>query len=279
MLHTVPQDTGPLQQQLDLILAEPFHGVINDDIRVSFQPCKYYVAPDALVATLHNAAWQPYSGQVMTAAAFESPGDIHFYEPAKGHRLPHDPLNAIIGPRPIGWISSQDADGLRNLAPYSFFNAFNYRPPILGFSSIGWKDTVRNIRATGEFVWNLATRALDTQMNVSSDMVPPETDEFDLSGLTPAPCRQVAACRVAESPVSMECRLIEIIQLKGMDGTPVPTWLVLGEVVGVHIARSALRNGVYDTAAQHPILRAGGPGAYAEITPAAMFDMPRPKRR
>lgn len=219
----------------------------------------------------------------MTAAAPESARDadrdIHFYEPAQGHRLPHDPLNAIIGPRPIGWISSQDADGKRNLAPYSFFNAFNYRPPILGFSSIGWKDTVRNIEATREFVWNLATRALGTQMNMTSEMVPPEVDEFELSGLDPAPCRLVAAARVAQSPVSMECRLIEIIQLKGVDGRPVQTWLVLGEVVGVHIAQAALRDGIYDTAAQHPILRAGGPGAYAEITPATMFDMPRPKRK
>lgn len=219
----------------------------------------------------------------MTAAAPESARDadrdFHFYEPAQGHRLPHDPLNAIIGPRPIGWISSQDADGKRNLAPYSFFNAFNYRPPILGFSSIGWKDTVRNIEATREFVWNLATRALGTQMNMTSEMVPPEVDEFELSGLDPAPCRLVAAARVAQSPVSMECRLIEIIQLKGVDGRPVQTWLVLGEVVGVHIAQAALRDGIYDTAAQHPILRAGGPGAYAEITPATMFDMPRPKRK
>ncbi len=215
----------------------------------------------------------------MTAAGLESPRDIHFYEPARGHRLPHDPLNAIIGPRPIGWISSQDTDGLRNLAPYSFFNAFNYHPPILGFSSIGWKDTVRNIEATREFVWNLATRALATQLNATSEKVPPEVDEFELSGLTPAPCRHVAAARVAESPVSMECRLLEIIQLKGGDGTLVQTWLVLGEVVGVHIAQSALIEGIYDTAAQHPILRAGGPGAYAEITPATMFDMPRPKRK
>ena len=85
--------------------------------------------------------------------------DVHFYEPRHGHRLSHDPFNAIVGPRPIGWISTQDRLGRRNLAPYSFFNAFNYRPPIIGFSSIGYKDTVRNIEQTGEFAWNLATRA------------------------------------------------------------------------------------------------------------------------
>ncbi len=84
--------------------------------------------------------------------------DFHSYEPKDGHRLPHDPFNAIVGPRPIGWISSRASDGTPNLAPYSFFNAFNYTPPIVGFSSIGYKDTVRNVEATGEFVWNLTTK-------------------------------------------------------------------------------------------------------------------------
>ena len=86
--------------------------------------------------------------------------DIHFYEPSQGHGLPHDPFNAIVGPRPIGWISSQDAQGRLNLAPYSFFNAFNYIPPIIGFCSVGRKDSLNNIEQTGEFVWNLATRPL-----------------------------------------------------------------------------------------------------------------------
>jgi flavin reductase (DIM6/NTAB) family NADH-FMN oxidoreductase RutF len=85
---------------------------------------------------------------------------IHFYEPRQGHGLPHDPFNAIVGPRPIGWISSLSGEGVRNLAPYSFFNAFNYVPPIVGFASIGAKDTLRNVQETGEFVWNLATRPL-----------------------------------------------------------------------------------------------------------------------
>ena len=92
----------------------------------------------------------------------------YYYEPAAGHGLPHDPLNAIVGPRPIGWISSRSAAGLRNLAPYSFFNCFNYRPPIVGFASTGWKDSVANIVETGEFVWNLATRPLAEAMNNSS---------------------------------------------------------------------------------------------------------------
>lgn len=96
---------------------------------------------------------------------------FHFYEPRHGHELPHDPFNAIVAPRPIGWISSHDDQGRLNLAPYSFFNAFNYTPPLIGFSSVGWKDSVRNIEATGEFCWNLATRTLAEPMNTSCDSV------------------------------------------------------------------------------------------------------------
>lgn len=178
--------------------------------------------------------------------------DIHFYEPAKDHGLPHDPFNAMVGPRPIGWISSHDGAGRLNLAPYSFFNAFNYVPPIVGFASIGAKDTLRNIEATGEFGWNLATRPLAEAMNASCAAVPPELDEFALAGLTPVPSRRIAVPRVAESPVSFECKLSQVLRLQGADGTPVDTWLVLGEVVGVHIARRLLKEGIYDTAAADP---------------------------
>jgi flavin reductase (DIM6/NTAB) family NADH-FMN oxidoreductase RutF len=202
----------------------------------------------------------------------------HYYEPAAGHGLRHDPFNAIVGPRPIGWISSMSAAGAFNLAPYSFFNAFNYRPPLVGFSSIGWKDTVANVQATGEFVWNLATMALAQPMNITSAPAPPEMDEFDLAGLTPAPSRKVKAPRVLESPVNFECRLSQLIQLTGADGTAVDSWLVLGEVVAVHIDPALIVDGVYDTAAAHPILRAGRMGDYAEIRPDAMFEMERPTR-
>jgi len=200
----------------------------------------------------------------------------HYYQPSNGHGLVHDPFNAIVGPRPIGWISSVRADGGRNLAPYSFFNAFNYRPPIIGFSTIGWKDTVANIQATGEFVWNLATMALAPRMNATSAHAPPEVDEFELSGLTPSPSRLVAPPRVLESPVNFECRLSQLIQLQSAAGEPVKSWLVLGEVVAVHIDRDLLKDGVYDTAAARPILRAGRMGDYAEIRPEAMFEMSRP---
>jgi len=202
---------------------------------------------------------------------------IHFYEPRAGHGLPHDPFNAIVGPRPIGWISSRDSAGILNLAPYSFFNAFNYTPPIVGFASIGHKDTVRNVEQTGEFVWNLATRALAEAMNQSCAAVLPEVDEFALAGLTPVPSRLVSVPRVAESPVAFECKVTQIVQLQGVDGAKVPTWLVLGEVVGVHIAQASLKDGVYDTAAAGHILRGGGPADYFEITPAQLFRMHRPR--
>ncbi len=202
---------------------------------------------------------------------------IHFYEPRQGHGLPHDPFNAIVGPRPIGWISSLSGAGIRNLAPYSFFNAFNYVPPIVGFASIGAKDTLRNVQETGEFVWNLATRPLAEAMNASCAAVGPEVDEFALAGLTPAPSRLVAAPRVAESPVAFECKVTQIIQLQQASGETVPTWLVLGEVVGVHIAAASLKDGVYDTANAGHILRAGGPADYFSVGPEQLFQMHRPR--
>ena len=201
---------------------------------------------------------------------------IHFYEPRSGHRLPHDPFNAIVGPRPIGWISSRSPAGSLNLAPYSFFNAFNYTPPIVGFASVGYKDTVRNIEQTGEFVWNLATRPLAEAMNQTCANAPPEVSEFELAGLTPAASRLVSVPRVLESPVSFECRSTQIVQLEGADGAKVPTWLVLGEVVAVHIAQRLLKNGVYDTAGAEHILRGGGPGDYFTVGPEQLFKMYRP---
>ena len=201
----------------------------------------------------------------------------HFYEPRLGHGLPHDPFNAIVGPRPIGWISSMNAQGGVNLAPYSFFNAFNYTPPIVGFASINQKDTLRNVQATREFAWNLVTRPLAEAMNASCASVPPEVNEFELAGLTPAPSRLIRAPRVAESPVSFECRVTQIVQLEGADGTRTETWLTLGEVVAVHIDSALLENGIYDTAAARPVLRGGGAGDYFAIGPEQLFRMKRPR--
>ncbi len=206
--------------------------------------------------------------------------DRYFYEPAKGHGLPHDPLNAIVGPRPIGWIASRNAKGQRNLAPYSFFNCFNYRPPIIGFASSGWKDSVANIVETGEFVWNLTTRSLAVKMNESSASLEHERDEFEYAGLTPVPGSIVAADRVAESPVNFECKLTQCIQLQDAAGGKIDSWLVLGEVVAVHIARHLINEaGIYQTALAEPVLRAGGPSAYYAISEDLRFDLTRPDAR
>src|SRR5437868_13052785 len=126
--------------------------------------------------------------------------DLHYYEPKDGHGLKHDPFNAIIAPRPIGWISSRDKKGNINLAPYSFFNGFCYHPPIIGFSSTSWKDSVQNVQETKEFVWNLATMDLAKQMNATAAHVARDVSEFEIAGLTPAPGRLVNVPRVAESP-------------------------------------------------------------------------------
>ena len=201
--------------------------------------------------------------------------DTYFYEAAKGHGLPHDPFNAIVGPRPIGWISSQGKTGHVNLAPYSFFNGFNYTPPILGFSSVGYKDTVRNVEETGEFVWNLTTRPLVEPMNVSCANFAPEVNEFVQAGLTQAPSRLVAPPRVGESPVAFECKVLSVQQFKDLSGALVNTWMVFGQVVAVHIAKKYLKDGMYDTAAAEPVLRGGGPADYFEL--GDKFLLKRPK--
>ena len=201
---------------------------------------------------------------------------VHFYRPAEGHRLAHDPFNAIVGPRPIGWISSRDPDGRLNLAPYSFFNAFNYKPPIIGFASTGRKDSVRNLEAVGMFCWNLVTASLAERMNRTSASVAPDIDEFALAGLTPVAGTVVDVPRVRESPVSFECRVTEIHRLRTKEGREVDTWMTFGEVVAVHIDQALLRDGIYQTALAEPVLRAGGPGDYARITSDAMFFMQRP---
>jgi flavin reductase (DIM6/NTAB) family NADH-FMN oxidoreductase RutF len=202
--------------------------------------------------------------------------DFHFYEPAGGHGLPHDPFKALVAPRPIGWVSTVSAAGIPNLAPYSFFNAVGDFPPMIAFSSSGRKDSLVNAEETGEFVWNMATRALAEAMNASSASVSPETDEFGLAALETAPSRLVAPPRVAASPAALECRLLQIVQLHDLDGQETSNRLVIGQVVGVHIDRAYLRDGVFDTGAAHPIMRAGYRDQYVEATPETMFRMTRP---
>jgi flavin reductase (DIM6/NTAB) family NADH-FMN oxidoreductase RutF len=202
--------------------------------------------------------------------------DLHYYEPKNGHGLKHDPFNAIVAPRPIGWISSRDGKGNVNLAPYSFFNGFCYTPPIIGFSSTSWKDTVQNVKDTGEFIWNLATLDLAKHMNATAAHVAPDVSEFQIAGLTAVPGKLVNVPRVAESPVAFECKLTQIIQLQGANGEKANAWLTLGEVVAVHIDKAMIKDGVYITALARPIVRAGRRGDYFTVKPEDMFVMIRP---
>ena len=201
--------------------------------------------------------------------------EFHFYEPSKGHGLPHDPFKAIVAPRPIGWISTRDAEGRVNLAPYSFFNAVCDHPPMVMFSSSGWKDTVSNIKATGEFVCNLVTRPLAEQMNQTSAALPHGISEFEFAKLGATPSRMVMPPRVAEAPAALECKLVQIVQLHGTDGSALDQYLTIGEVVGVHINRAYLKEGLFDLLATHPVQRAGYTADYTEAT--TVFKMKRPQ--
>ncbi|WP_031396582.1 flavin reductase family protein [Sphingomonas sp. STIS6.2] len=200
----------------------------------------------------------------------------HSYEPASGHRLPHDPLNAIVAPRPIGWVSTLSADGVPNLAPYSFFNLFNYTPPLIGFSSMGWKDSVANIAATGEFVWNLVSRDLGEAMNATAANVAADVDEFALAGLETLASLHVKPPRVAASRAQFECKVTQIVRLETKERRELDQWLVLGEAVAIHIDPAMLDDGVYQTARGEPILRGGGPADYFAITEESLFKMRRP---
>jgi len=198
-----------------------------------------------------------------------------FYETASNdHGLPHNPFKAIVSPRPIGWISSLDADGRTNLAPYSFFNAVSDRPPIVVFSSSGFKDSAANAEATGEFVCNMASWDLKDEMNVSSAMVSNETCEFELSGLEIASSRLVKAPRVARAVTALECKHLQTLRLKDLDGADTDNWLVFGQVVGIHIDDSIIVNGKVDVTRFKPLSRLGYM-EYAAIT--EVFEMARPK--
>jgi flavin reductase (DIM6/NTAB) family NADH-FMN oxidoreductase RutF len=182
-----------------------------------------------------------------------------FYETGQRDKslLPRDPFKAIVAPRPIGWISTRSKDGLINLAPYSFFNAFGSAPPIVGFSSEGAKDSAAFARDSGEFVANLATMDLFRQVSETSAPLPRGQSEFIHSGLTMAPCRLVSAPRVAESHAALECKVIEIVALKDRRGEPIGNYLVLGEVVAFHIDDRFIHDGVFDAAAARSLARCG----------------------
>ncbi len=181
----------------------------------------------------------------------------YFYRPEDGHGLAHDPFKAIVAPRPIGWISTRARDGRVNLAPYSFFNAVCGRPPIVMFSSGGEKDSVAFARESGEFACNFVSRALADPMNATSAPVARGVSEFALAGLTAAPCREIAAPRVAEAPATLECVVTGITEPLTRDGKPSGSHVVFGEVVGVHIDEQFLSDGLFDTRAANPLMRMG----------------------
>ena len=199
-----------------------------------------------------------------------------FYETVKRDRakLPHDPFKAIVAPRPIGWISTRALDGRINLAPYSFFNGFCSAPPIVGFSSEGWKNSASFARESGEFVANLATNDLRDPMNATSAPLPRGENEFAHAGLTMAECRLVAPPRVAESPASLECKVVEIVEIRTQSGAWSGSVLTIGEVVGVHIDETYIRDGRFDTAGAHPLARCGYQD-YAAVD--SVFMLARPK--
>lgn len=199
-----------------------------------------------------------------------------FFEPSSRDRsiLPHDPLKALVAPRPIGWISTMGADGAINLAPYSFFNLFSSSPAILGFSSESPKDSQTFAGETGEFVWNLATWNLREAMNATSAGFARGVNEFEQAGLAMAPSRLVRPPRVAASPAAVECRVVDQIALKDVEGRAIGAVLTLGQVIGVHIDPAFIREGKVDTAALEIISRCGYLGDYAVTR--TLFEMRRP---
>lgn len=181
-----------------------------------------------------------------------------FYSPeAADHGLPFDPFKAIVAPRPIGWISSQDKDGRLNLAPYSFFNAISTNPHIVMFSSDGVKDSVANIEATGEFACSLVTYDLRLAMNETSAPLPPGVSEFEVAGLATAPCRTISVPRVAAATAALECKLLKTDRICGLNGAWSGNVVVFGEVTGVYIADEAIKGGRFDIMVGRTMARCG----------------------
>lgn len=193
-----------------------------------------------------------------------------FYRPEDGHGLPHNPFNALVTPRPIGWIATRGPQG-DNLAPYSFFNAVAYVPPQVMFASTGVKDSLTNIRQSGVFAVNVVGEAHLHAMSESSAAFPPEVDEFTRTGVPKAECTTIPCPRVADAPATLECRVTEIITLKGRDN-----FLVLGEVTGIHLHDTCLREGRFDPTLYRPVARMG----YRDYTIVRdVFELTRPSER
>lgn len=198
-----------------------------------------------------------------------------FYRPKEGHGLPHNPFNAIVTPRPIGWISTRGADGSENLAPYSFFNAVAYVPPQVMFASTGHKadrdgtkDSVANIRETGVFCVNIVEYSAREAMNVTSGTYEKDVDEFDLAGLEREECQTIACSRVVGTPAALECELVDFVTPRGDNNI-----IVLGEVIGVHLRDDCMNNGQLDLTRYHPLARLG----YRDYTRVTeVFSLNRP---
>ena len=198
-----------------------------------------------------------------------------FYKPEDGHGLPHNPFNAIVTPRPIGWISTRGADGSDNLAPYSFFNAVAYVPPQVMFASTSakpdrgdTKDSIANIRETGVFCVNIVEYAMRDVMNQSSGAWGRDVDEFADAGIRKAPCDTIDCARVAQAPAALECRLTQIVQLPGE-----ANFVAFGEVTGVHMRDDCLVDGIFDVTRFNPLARLG----YKDYsTVRDVFSMTRP---
>lgn len=182
-----------------------------------------------------------------------------FYQPENGHGLPHNPFNAVVSPRPIGWISTRGSDGHDNLAPYSFFNAVAYEPPQVMFSSTsakadrdGTKDSVAHIRETGVFAVNIVEYTARAAMNVTSGAYDKGVDEFTQANLTKAACETINCARVADAPATLECKMTQIVPLKGATG-----FAVFGEVTGVHLRDDCIIDGKFDVTAFGMLARMG----------------------
>ncbi len=174
-----------------------------------------------------------------------------FYRPADGHGLPHNPFNAIVAPRPIGWISTRGPSG-DNLAPYSFFNAVAYSPPQVMFASTGIKDTLRAIRASGVFAVNVVSAAMLQAMSDTSAAFPPGTDEFLACGIAKGECTSIDAPCVADAPAVLECRATREVALAGTDNV-----VTFGEVTGIRIDDACLTDGRFDLTRVQPAARLG----------------------
>lgn len=168
-----------------------------------------------------------------------------FYRPEAGHGLPHNPFNALVAPRPIGWVATRGAMG-DNLAPYSFFMAVAYDPPQVIFASTsakadraGGKDSLSQAREAGVFAVSLPRLSHLATMNATSASAPAGVDEFALAGVAKAECDTIDCPRVADALATLECRLVQVVTLPGEANS-----LVIGQVTGVHIADDCLRDGI-----------------------------------